>query len=65
MAGPNVNRKWMMWKRFPSDCDGLTVVIVIIAFALIFLFPTTLEKNDKHFVIKDYLNEAIHCVCLF
>lgn len=32
-------------KRFPSDCDGLTVVIVMMHLLWFFLFPTTLEKK--------------------
>ncbi len=50
-------------KRFPSDCDGLTVVIVTMHL-LWFSFSHSIGKIDN-FVIKDYLNEAIHWVCLW
>lgn len=29
MAGPDVNRKWEVFERFPSDCDGLIVILVM------------------------------------
>lgn len=42
-AGPNVNKGvesvFFLLFLFPSDCDALTVVIVLMPFALIFLFP--------------------------
>lgn len=52
MAGPNVNRKWKAWKEISlrlrwsnsSYCDD--------AFALIFLFPTTLEKLINNLSLK-------------
>ncbi len=64
MAGPNVNRKWKLWKEISLRLRWSNSSCCNDAFALIFLFPTTLEKNGKHFVIKDYLNEANYCVPL-
>lgn len=56
MAGPNVNRKG---KRLPSDCDGLTVAIVMMHL-LCFSFSHYIGRFDEHFVIKDDPNEAFH-----
>lgn len=64
MAGPNVKSEKSVESKFPSDCDAL-IVVVVMMHLLWFFFFSPLHWKKNHFVIKDYLNEAINRVWLF